>query len=76
VKQTGIRFKTMLAHRGPARVFESMEEAVKAFMGDVVKPGEIVVVALRRPKGGPGMREMHQITSVMVGWAWTSIAVW
>jgi len=34
VKQTGIRFKTMLAHRGPARVFESMEEAVKAFMGE------------------------------------------
>jgi dihydroxy-acid dehydratase len=67
VKQTGIRFKTMLAHRGPARVFESMEEAVKAFMGDVVKRGEVVVVRYEGPKGGPGMREMHQITSVMVG---------
>jgi len=67
VKQTGIRFKTMLAHRGPARVFESMEEAVKAFMGDVVKPGDVVVVRYEGPKGGPGMREMHQITSVMVG---------
>jgi len=67
VKQTGIRFKQMLAHRGPARVFESMEEAVKAFMGDVVKPGEVVVVRYEGPKGGPGMREMHQITSVMVG---------
>jgi dihydroxy-acid dehydratase len=67
VKQTGIRFKKMLSHRGPARVFESMEEAVKAFMGDVVKPGDVVVVRYEGPKGGPGMREMHQITSVMVG---------
>jgi len=67
VKQTGIRFKAMLRHRGPARVFESMEDAVTGFMGDAVKPGEIVVVRYEGPKGGPGMREMHQITSVMVG---------
>jgi dihydroxy-acid dehydratase len=67
VKQTGIRFKKMLSHRGPARIFEGMEEAVKAFMGDAVKPGDVVVVRYEGPKGGPGMREMHQITSVMVG---------
>jgi len=67
VKQTGVRFKTMLAHRGPARVFENMEEAVRAVMGDAVKPGEVVVVRNEGPKGGPGMREMHQITSIMVG---------
>jgi dihydroxy-acid dehydratase len=67
VKQTGVRFKSMLAHRGPARVFESMEEAVHAFMGDAVKPGDMVVVRYEGPKGGPGMREMHQITSIMVG---------
>jgi dihydroxy-acid dehydratase len=67
VKQSGLRFTSMLAHRGPARVFESMEDAVKAFMGDVVKPGDVVVVRYEGPKGGPGMREMHQITSVMVG---------
>ena len=67
VKQSGLRFRNMLAHRGPARVFESMEDAVKAFMGDVVKPGDVVVVRYEGPKGGPGMREMHQITSVMVG---------
>jgi dihydroxy-acid dehydratase len=67
VKQTGVRFKNMLAHRGPARVFENMEEAVRAFMGDAVKPGEVVVVRHEGPKGGPGMREMHQITSIMVG---------
>jgi len=67
VKQSGLRFRNMLAHRGPARVFENMEDAVKAFMGDVVKPGDVVVVRYEGPKGGPGMREMHQITSVMVG---------
>jgi len=67
VKQTGIRFKNMLRHRGPARVFESMEEAVRAFMGDGVKRGDVVVVRSEGPKGGPGMREMHQITSIMVG---------
>jgi dihydroxy-acid dehydratase len=67
VKQSGLRFRNMLAHRGPARVFEGMEDAVKAFMGDAVKPGDVVVVRYEGPKGGPGMREMHQITSVMVG---------
>jgi dihydroxy-acid dehydratase len=67
VKQTGVRFKNMLAHRGPARVFENMEEAVRAVMGDAVKPGDVVVVRHEGPKGGPGMREMHQITSIMVG---------
>ncbi len=67
VKQTGVRFKHMLRHRGPARVFESMEEAVRALMGDAVRPGDVVVVRYEGPKGGPGMREMHQITSILVG---------
>ena len=67
VKQTGIRFKNMLKHRGPARVFENMEEAVRAVMGSAVQPGDMVVVRYEGPKGGPGMREMHQITSIMVG---------
>ncbi len=67
VKQTGVRFKAMLTHRGPARVFENMEEAVRAVMGDAIRPGDVVVVRYEGPKGGPGMREMHQITSIMVG---------
>jgi dihydroxy-acid dehydratase len=67
VKQAGVRFKNMLQHRGPARVFESMEEAIRALLGDVVKAGEVLVVRLEGPKGGPGMREMHQITSILVG---------
>jgi dihydroxy-acid dehydratase len=67
VKQAGVRFKNMLQHRGPARVFESMEEAIRALLGDVVKPGDVLVVRQEGPKGGPGMREMHQITSILVG---------
>jgi dihydroxy-acid dehydratase len=67
VKQTGVRFKQMLTHRGPARTFENMEEAVQAVLGDVVRRGEVVVVRYEGPKGGPGMREMHQITSILVG---------
>ena len=67
VKQTGVRFKSMLTHRGPARVFEKMEEAIRAVMGDMIRPGDVVVVRYEGPKGGPGMREMHQITSIMVG---------
>ncbi len=67
VKQTGVRFKQMLTHRGPARIFENMEEAVQAVLGDVVRRGEVVVVRYEGPKGGPGMREMHQITSILVG---------
>jgi dihydroxy-acid dehydratase len=67
VKQSGVRFRGMLRHRGPARVFESMEAAVGALLHDVVKPGEVIVVRCEGPKGGPGMREMHQITSILVG---------
>jgi dihydroxy-acid dehydratase len=67
VKQAGVRFRNMLRHRGPARIFESMEAAVRALLGDVVQPGEVIVVRFEGPKGGPGMREMHQITSILVG---------
>jgi dihydroxy-acid dehydratase len=67
VKQAGVRFARMLRHRGPARIFENMETAVRALLNDAVKPGEVIVVRFEGPKGGPGMREMHQITSIMVG---------
>lgn len=67
VKQTGIRNKAMFRHRGPARVFENMEEAVRAVMGDAIRPGDVMVVRYEGPKGGPGMREMHMITAILVG---------
>jgi dihydroxy-acid dehydratase len=67
VKQSGVRFRHMLAHAGPARVFESMEAAVQALLEDRVQRGDVIVVRYEGPKGGPGMREMHQITSILVG---------
>ncbi|MFC1992192.1 dihydroxy-acid dehydratase [Chloroflexota bacterium] len=57
----------MLVHRGPARTFDSEEEATKAIMGEEIKPGEVVVIRYEGPKGGPGMREMLTPTSVLSG---------
>jgi dihydroxy-acid dehydratase len=56
-----------LSHRGPARVFESEEEAMAAVKGKRVKDGDVVVIRNEGPKGGPGMREMLAVTSAIVG---------
>ena len=57
----------MLKHRGPARVFEQEEDAVKAVYGGDIKPGDIVVVRNEGPRGGPGMREMLAPTAAIIG---------
>ncbi len=57
----------MLVHRGPARVFDSEEEATSAIMSGSIKPGEVVVIRYEGPKGGPGMREMLTPTSLLSG---------
>lgn len=57
----------MLIHRGPAKVFESMETAIDALLNNRIDDGDIMVVRYEGPKGGPGMREMHQITSIING---------
>lgn len=57
----------MWVHTGPARVFNSMEEAVAAVLADTVAPGSVIVIRYEGPVGGPGMREMHMITSIMAG---------
>ena len=57
----------MMAHRGPARVFDSEEEATKAIRDGRIKPGEVVVIRYEGPKGGPGMREMLTPTSLLSG---------
>jgi len=57
----------MLSHRGPARVFDSEEEATKAIMEGGIKPGEVVVLRYEGPKGGPGMPEMLTPTSLLSG---------
>ncbi|MBQ2888559.1 MAG: dihydroxy-acid dehydratase [Firmicutes bacterium] len=57
----------MMVHSGPARVFDSEEEAVDAITGGKIKAGDVVVIRYEGPKGGPGMREMLTPTSAIQG---------
>jgi dihydroxy-acid dehydratase len=56
-----------LYHRGPARVFNREEDAMKAVTGKSIKPGDVVVIRYEGPRGGPGMREMLGVTGAIVG---------
>jgi dihydroxy-acid dehydratase len=56
-----------LEHRGPARVFESEEDAMAAVTGKKITAGDVVVIRNEGPKGGPGMREMLGVTAALVG---------
>ncbi len=56
-----------LHHRGPARVFDREEAAMRAVTSGGIKPGDVVVVRYEGPRGGPGMREMLAITGGLVG---------
>jgi dihydroxy-acid dehydratase len=56
-----------LEHRGPARVFESEEDAMTAVTAKKIKAGDVVVIRNEGPKGGPGMREMLGVTAAIVG---------
>ncbi|MDX2178395.1 MAG: dihydroxy-acid dehydratase [Bryobacteraceae bacterium] len=64
IKVTGIEKKQ---HRGPARVFESEEPAMKAVLEGRINPGDVVVIRYEGPKGGPGMREMLGVTGAIAG---------
>ena len=57
----------MWQHSGPARVFDSEEEACKAIFGGAINPGDVVVIRYEGPSGGPGMREMLTPTSAICG---------
>ncbi len=57
----------MLIHKGPAKVFNSEEEAMKAIVNQKIKPGDVVVIRYEGPKGGPGMREMLSPTATISG---------
>jgi dihydroxy-acid dehydratase len=54
-------------HRGPARIFEREEDAMKAVTSKQIKPGDVLVIRYEGPKGGPGMREMLGVTAALVG---------
>lgn len=56
-----------LSHDGPARVFESEEDAMNAVTAKSIRPGDVVVIRNEGPKGGPGMREMLGVTAAIVG---------
>ena len=56
-----------LEHRGPARVFESEEDAMTAVTSKRLNSGDVVVIRNEGPKGGPGMREMLSVTGAIVG---------
>ena len=58
---------SMLTHTGPARCFNSEEEACAAIFANEIKPGDVVVIRYEGPAGGPGMREMLTPTSAIVG---------
>ena len=57
----------MLVHEGPARVFDSEDDAIVAIKGGKIVEGDVVVIRYEGPKGGPGMREMLNPTSAIVG---------
>ena len=57
----------MLVHEGPARVYDCEEDAMKAIMGGEIHDGDVVVIRYEGPKGGPGMREMLNPTSAIMG---------
>lgn len=57
----------MLQHSGPARVYNSEEEAIEAIFGGKINKGDIVIIRYEGPKGGPGMREMLSPTSALAG---------
>ena len=57
----------MLKHSGPAKVFESEEEAISAIYAGKIEKGDVVVIRYEGPKGGPGMREMLSPTSAICG---------
>ncbi|MGO8816450.1 MAG: dihydroxy-acid dehydratase [Terriglobia bacterium] len=54
-------------HRGPARVFDSEEDAMRAVMSKSIKVGDVVIIRYEGPRGGPGMREMLGVTGALVG---------
>ena len=57
----------MLVHEGPAKVFDSEEEAIEGIFGGAVREGDVVVIRYEGPAGGPGMREMLSPTSAIQG---------
>ena len=67
VVKKGAVAEEMIQHEGPARVFNSEEEAVEAILSNKILPGDVIVIRYEGPRGGPGMREMLTPTSAVAG---------
>ncbi|HCI15840.1 MAG: dihydroxy-acid dehydratase [Candidatus Marinimicrobia bacterium] len=67
VVKTGAVDDKMMVHSGPARIYESQEDALSGIMAKEVQPGDVVVIRYEGPKGGPGMPEMLSPTSAIMG---------
>jgi len=65
--KTGGVASAMRRFSGPARVFESQEDAMAGILGDQVQPGDVVIIRYEGPRGGPGMQEMLAPTSAIMG---------
>ena len=74
VKQAAVS-TDMLTHQGPAKVFDSEEEATKAIFQGKIKEGDVIVIRYEGPRGGPGMREMLNPTSAISGMGIKSVAL-
>lgn len=66
VKKSAVA-ESMLVHQGPARVFDSEDDAIKAIYNGQIVKGDVVIIRYEGPKGGPGMREMLGPTSAIAG---------
>lgn len=66
IKTAGVA-KAMRQHAGPARIYESQDEAIAGILNHEVQPGEVVVIRYEGPRGGPGMQEMLSPTSAIMG---------
>jgi len=66
VKVGGVS-QEMMTFSGPARIYESQDDAIKGILAEEVKPGDVVVIRYEGPKGGPGMQEMLSPTSAIMG---------
>ena len=66
VRQSGVTYQRR-KHEGPCAVFDSLEKALEALRTYSVEEGSVMVIRYEGPKGGPGMREQHQITSLLMG---------
>ncbi|MDN5344304.1 MAG: dihydroxy-acid dehydratase [Clostridia bacterium] len=67
VVKKGAVLPEMMQHEGPARVFNSEEEAFAAIIGQKIKPGDVIVIRYEGPRGGPGMQEMLSPTAALAG---------